>query len=172
MKYLKPALLYLVKIVLIFILTLFIYLPMQLIFKFSAPNLINSAEALLINGIICALAEIVLFFVVFKADFRDEKDADIKLFTISFVIALSLQLIIASINHFYIYTAGCGVSFIGQFIQASKTGVIPQTPNDVPISYYLISTAVADVLRYLAVFLAYIAAKRKQKREKEELFKK
>ena len=109
MKYLKPALLYLVKIVLIFILTLFIYFPMQLIFKFSAPNLINSAEALLINGIICALAEIVLFFVVFKADFRDEKDADIKLFTISFVIALSLQLIIASINHLYIH---CGLRSI------------------------------------------------------------
>ena len=172
MKYLRSGFLYFVKIALIFILTLILYFPMQLIFKFSAPNLINSAEALLINGIICGTIEIILFFIVFNMDFRDEKVLDIKFFTIPFVIALILQLIIASINHFYIYTAGCGVSFIGQFIQASKTGVIPQTPNEVPISYYLISTAIADILRYLAVFLAYIAAKQKQKKEKEELFKK
>ncbi|MBE6655168.1 MAG: hypothetical protein E7608_06905 [Ruminococcaceae bacterium] len=169
MSHIKTALLYLVKIALIFIFTLIIYLPLQLILTSAVQNSGDTSKTLLIYGIFGIIFELILIFVLFYKDFCNEKNLDVKSFTIPFAIALIMQLIIASINHFYIYTAGCGVSFIGQFIQASKAGVIPQTPNEVPLSYYLIITFIADILRYLTVFFAYKAAKQKHKKEKAEL---
>ena len=167
----KLSFLYLLKLFLILIASMLVMGVVTIIIRFI-PNVSNTNMENLLIGVVTGIIEIGIFFFIFYKEFYNNKSADIKISSISFSIALILQFIITLINHFYTYTAGCCITYLGIFfyyLNSPNTYQTQTSPSDIPSIYFIIPIIIFDILLIGTLYLSFIWAKRIVKKEKENI---
>ena len=167
--FIKTSVFYLLKLMFILFVNPYLCAFASLAVFMAIPGISSTVYVNLVNGILGIIIELLLLFLLFLPEFYNDKKSEAKSALLCFGTALVLQLIIASINHFYPYTAGMSVTYIGNFGYIQSTGNIPKTPDEVPAYYYLILTLLTNILRIASVFYALLVAKKKQLKEKSEI---
>ena len=164
----KTSFLHLLRLFLAITLSPIFIVPMQLIASLSFPDALSGIARTLFFAVCGGCIELVLLFSLFYGDLYNNKNAVLANSLLALCVALIFQLLIACINHFYVYTGGWCVSNAGTFLCMLK-GEVPQTPEEVPTVYYLILTAVFNIFRVSSLLLAYRLAKRKHASERKEI---
>lgn len=167
--FIKTSFLYVLMLMLILFINPYLSTVLHTVVFMFIPGISTSVYSYLIIGLCGAFTEALLLFFVFFGSFYNNKKSEFKSVSLCFGSALIIQLIIATINYFYPYTAGILVTYISDFFYVILTGISPVTPNDLPIHYYLIMTLIADVVRFGAIFLSFSLAKNKQRKEPREI---
>ena len=167
--FIKTSILYLLKFMLILFVNPHLSAVLSLAVFVALPGISSTVYVNLANGILGGITELLLLFFVFYPEFYNNKKSEFLPVLLGFCTALSAQLIIASVNYFYMYTAGMAVNCISIFCYIIFTGIYPNTPNDIPAHYYLIMTLMIDILRIAVVLFALNIAKKKQLKEKEDI---
>ncbi|MBQ9746590.1 MAG: hypothetical protein IJW21_07175 [Clostridia bacterium] len=170
--FIKTSLLYFIKMALIIFVNPYIATPFLLATSLLIPGISSTVYINLANGICGVFTELLILYIVFFSGFYNDKKSAFKPAFLAFSAALVLQLIVAWINYFYPYTAGMSVTYISSFVYTLATGDTPKDPTSLPVYYYLIMTLITDVLRFGTVFSALAMAKRKQAKERKEIFEK
>jgi hypothetical protein len=167
--FIKISVIYLLKFIIILFINPYLSGVLSLAVFIAVPGISSTVYVNLINGICGGIIELILLFFVFYPEFYNNRKSEFKAVSLYFVTALAAQLIIASVNYFYPYTAGMAVTYISYFWYITSTGIYPNIPNDIPAHYYVIMTLAVDILRIAVVLLALTIAKRKQLKEKTEI---
>ena len=167
--FIKTSFLYILMLMLILFINPYLGTVLHTAVFMFMPGISSTAYSYLIIGICGAFTEMILLFFIFFGSFYNNKKSEFKSISLCFGSALIVQLIIATINYFYPYTAGMLVTYISDFLYIRLTGNQPIMPTDLPIYYYLITTLIADILRFGAIFLSFSLAKSKQKKETKEI---
>ncbi len=169
----KLSFLYLLKLFLTLIASMLIMAVMTVIIRFI-PNVSNTNTENLLIGIVAGIAEIVIFFVIFYKEFYNDKNSNIRCSFISLSIALVVQFIISFVNHFYTYTAGSCITYLGIFfyyLNSSNTYQPQTSPSDIPSINFIIPIIILDILLLGIVYLSFILAKKIIKKEKANIIK-
>ena len=169
LDFIKTSFFYFLKIELLLFTYVYLCSPLLLAVFLFLPQIQGSVYTYLANGICGVIVELLMIFLIFYFDFCNNKKIELKPIFLSLVTALVLQFAVASINYFYHYTAGMGITYISEFFYAKITGDVPLTPNYLPIYYYIIATFAMDILRISAVLGAFALAKSKHKKERKEI---
>lgn len=167
--FIKTSVSYLLKIMLILFINPYLSAALSLLVFIALPGISSTVYVNLVNGITGGVTEHLILFFVFYPEFYNNKKSAFLPVLLCFGTALAAQLIIATVNYFYPYTAGMAVSYISYFFYTKFTGIYPNTPNDVPAHYYLIMSLPADILRTATILLALNVAKKNQLKEKKDI---
>ncbi len=169
----KLSLLYFLKLFLTVIASMLIMAAMTVVIR-MIPGVCNTNTENLLIGIVAGIAEILIFFIMFYKEFYNDKNANIKNSLISLLIAFVLQFIISFINHFYTYTAGSCITYLGIFfyyLNSSNTYQPQTSPSDIPSINFIIPLIILDILLLAVVYLSFVWAKKIIKKEKANIIK-
>ena len=137
------------------------------IFSMGTRLIIADAEfSNFVCGILLFLVELLCVFILFRNSKIEDRKVDAKGALLPFTVALPIQLLIGIVFLFFPYSAGAGITTIGQ-VWGAKLGA--QSHDDVPLYIFVVVFSIKAVLMPLIAYLGYAMGKRKNKRERAAL---
>lgn len=164
----KSGLVYLL-IIQVIVLVSACFLPMGIIpllrFIFTDIGPVRDAAEIIVMLIIEMLVRFFVFFSIFKND----RNLLLKEFSLSYLVAFVLRLLLSLITAFAAWTAGMTVCLSGVFFGVLWIDENIKTMKDVPVWLYLIVFVIFEALVWLVAFLASRLALRKREKLRKEL---
>ena len=137
------------------------------VFSMGTRLVIANAEISdFVCGILLFLVELLCVLILFRNSKIDDRKIDVKGALLPFSVALPIQLLIGIAFLFFPYSAGAGITTIGQ-VWGAKLGA--QSHDDIPLYIFVTVFSMKAVLMPLVAYLGYVMGKRKNERERADL---